>query len=148
MATDVRSTPGRHTLTAGALALDGYRAAAETVCTSFQVKQVAITLRQSHSASDNGWSAAFWDQATTSFTVGQRYDVRLVDRIGGGDAFAAGLIYGLVTGRAPEAALRFAIAASSVKQTIPGDFNRGSVDEVDRLAQGDARGREQREADQ
>ena len=64
----------------------------------------------------------------------QRYDVRLVDRIGGGDSFAAGLIYGLVTGRAPEAALRFAVAASALKQTIPGDFNRVTVEEVDRLA--------------
>lgn len=131
-------------VTTGALALEGYRAAAEAVCASFQVKQVAITLRESHSASDNGWSAAFWDQATTSFTVGQRYDVRLVDRIGGGDAFAAGLVYGLVTGRPHEAALRFAIAASALKQTIPGDFNRVSVDEVDRLAEGDASGRVQR----
>jgi 2-dehydro-3-deoxygluconokinase len=145
---DLQSTLGipvhGSNVTAGALALDGYRAAAESVCTSFQVKQVAITLRESHSASDNGWSAAFWDQATSSFTVGQRYDVRLVDRIGGGDAFAAGLIYGLVSGRTPEASLRFAIAASALKQTIPGDFNRVSVNEVDRLAQGDASGRVQR----
>jgi 2-dehydro-3-deoxygluconokinase len=74
----------------------------------------------------------------------QRYDVRIVDRIGGGDSFAAGLIYGLVTGRAPEDALRFAVAASALKQTIPGDFNRVTADEVDRLAGGDASGRVQR----
>jgi 2-dehydro-3-deoxygluconokinase len=70
--------------------------------------------------------------------------VRLVDRIGGGDSFAGGLIYGLVTGRTPDAALRFAVAASALKQSIPGDFNRVSVDEVDRLAGGDASGRVQR----
>ena len=74
----------------------------------------------------------------------QRYDVGVVDRIGGGDSFAAGLIYGLVTGRSPDAALRFAVAASALKHTIPGDFNRVTVEEVDRLAAGDASGRVQR----
>jgi 2-dehydro-3-deoxygluconokinase len=128
----------------GTLVLDGYRDAAERVCTTFGVGLVAITLRESHSASDNGWSAALWDQRTTTFITGQHYDVRLVDRIGGGDAFAAGLIYGLVTGRTHDAALRFAIAASALKQTIPGDFNRVSLEEVDRLVAGDASGRVQR----
>jgi 2-dehydro-3-deoxygluconokinase len=64
-----------------------------------------------------------------------------VDRIGGGDSFAAGLIFGFVSRRAPMEALRFAVAASALKQTIPGDFNRVSVAEVDRLAAGDASGR-------
>jgi 2-dehydro-3-deoxygluconokinase len=68
----------------------------------------------------------------------------VVDRIGGGDSFAAGLIFGLVTGRPPARALQFAVAASALKHTIPGDFNRVSVDEVDRLAAGDASGRVQR----
>ena len=68
----------------------------------------------------------------------------LVDRIGGGDSFAAGLIHGLVTGRRPEDALRFAVAASALKQSIPGDFNRVTVEEVDRLAAGDASGRVRR----
>jgi 2-dehydro-3-deoxygluconokinase len=131
-------------VTTGALALDGYRAAAERVSNELQVGMVAITLRESHSASDNGWSAALWDHGAQRFETGQHYDVRLVDRIGGGDAFAAGLIFGLVTGRPPAAALRFAIAASCLKQTIPGDFNRVSVEEVDRLAGGDASGRVQR----
>ncbi len=105
---------------------------------------VAITLRESLSASDNGWSAALWDARAGAFHHSQHYTVRLVDRIGGGDSFAAGLIYGLVSGRAPEAALRFAVAASALKQTIPGDFNRVSVAEVDALAKGDASGRVQR----
>ena len=70
--------------------------------------------------------------------------MRLVDRIGGGDSFAAGIIYGLVTGRGGAAALRFAVAASALKQAIPGDFNRVSVAEVDLLAKGDASGRVQR----
>jgi 2-dehydro-3-deoxygluconokinase len=76
--------------------------------------------------------------------VSQRYDIRIVDRIGGGDSFAAGLIYGLLTDRGPEASLRFAVAASALKHTIPGDFNRVTVDEVDRLVKGDASGRVQR----
>ncbi len=129
---------------AGQLNLDGYRRVAERVSREFGPALVAVTLRESLSASDNGWSAALWDQSRQSFVHSQRYDVRLVDRIGGGDSFAAGLIYGLVTGRAPEAALRFAVAASALKQTIPGDFNRVSVGEVDRLARGDASGRVQR----
>jgi 2-dehydro-3-deoxygluconokinase len=131
-------------VTTGSLAVDGYRAAARELCESLHVGQVAITLRESLSASDNGWSAALYEHATGEFITGQHYDVRLVDRIGGGDAFAAGLIYGLAKGRPAAAALRFAIAASALKQTIPGDFNRVSVEEVDRLVGGDASGRVQR----
>jgi len=131
-------------VTSGQLNLAGYRQVAERVTREFGPATVAITLRESVSASDNGWSAALWDANAGAFHHSQRYDVRIVDRIGGGDSFAAGLIYGLVTGRSPEAALRFGVAASALKQTIPGDFNRVSVDEVDRLARGDASGRVRR----
>ena len=131
-------------VTGGHLDVDAYRSAAEQVARELDVALVAITLRESLSASDNGWSAVLWDAAAKAFHRSQRYDVRLVDRIGGGDSFSAGLIYGLVTGRAPDAALRFGVAASALKQTIPGDFNRVSVEEVDRLAGGDASGRVQR----
>lgn len=123
---------------------EAYRAAAERVARGSGVTQVAITLRESRSASDNGWSAVLWDEATSTFHRSQRYDVRVVDRIGAGDGFAAGLIYGLLTGRPVEAALRFAVAASALKHTVPGDFNRVSVEEVDRLSSGDASGRVQR----
>jgi 2-dehydro-3-deoxygluconokinase len=131
-------------VTSGRLDLDGYRQAAERVTREFGPTLVAITLRESISASDNGWSAALWDSKAGVLHHSQRYDVRLVDRIGGGDSFAAGLIFGLVGGRTPEAALRFAVAASALKQTIPGDFNRVSVAEVEALAGGDASGRVQR----
>ena len=145
---DLQSVLGVHVegadVTAGQLHIEGFRAAAESVTREFGPSMVAITLRESVSASDNGWSAVLWDGTTGSLHHSQRYDVRLVDRIGGGDSFAAGLIYGLVTQRAPEAALRFAVAASALKQTIPGDFNRVTVEEVDRLAGGDASGRVQR----
>ncbi len=131
-------------VTAGTLDVTGYRHAAERVTREFGPSLVAITLRESLSASDNGWSALLWDGATGTVHRSQHYAVRLVDRIGGGDSFAAGLIYGLATGRTHEAALRFAVAASALKQTIPGDFNRVSVAEVDALAKGDASGRVQR----
>jgi len=129
-------------VTSGSLNVAAYRAAAERVTRELGPQMVAITLRESLSASDNGWSAVLWDGKTLHES--QRYAVRLVDRIGGGDSFAGGLIYGLVTGRANDAALRFAVAASALKQTIPGDFNRVSVAEVDSLAGGDASGRVQR----
>jgi len=128
----------------GHLDVAGYREVADRVAREFGVKQVAITLRESFSASRNGWSAVLLDAPTGAFHQGPRYDVTLVDRIGGGDSFAAGLIYGLATGRGAEAALRFAIAASALKQTIPGDFNRVTAAEVDRLCQGDGSGRVQR----
>jgi 2-dehydro-3-deoxygluconokinase len=131
-------------VTAGTLDVSGYRDAAMRVAREFGVKYVAITLRESYSASRNGWSAVLWDDAAGAFHQGPRFDITIVDRIGGGDSFAAGIIYGLVTGRDPAASLAFAVAASALKHTIPGDFNRVGVAEVDRLASGDQSGRVQR----
>jgi len=128
----------------GALDPAAYREAAERVSRECGPKLVAVTLRESLSASDNGWSAVLWDHERTTLHQSQRYAVRLVDRIGGGDSFAAGLIYAIAAGRTLDAALRFAVAAGALKQTIPGDFNRVSVAEVDALAAGDASGRVQR----
>jgi 2-dehydro-3-deoxygluconokinase len=128
---------------AGHVQADAYEAVARRV-TELGPSRVAITLRQSQSASDNGWSAVLWDARSGLFLPSQRYLLRLVDRIGGGDSFAAGLIYALLDGRPPHDALRFAVAASALKQTIPGDFNRVTADEVDRQATGDASGRVQR----
>jgi 2-dehydro-3-deoxygluconokinase len=131
-------------VTTGRLNLAAYERAARRVSTELGPPMVAMTLRESVSASDNGWSAVLWDGSTGTWHQSQRYDVRLVDRIGGGDAFAAGLIYARVSGREAGAALRFAVAAGALKQTIPGDFNRVSVADVDRLVAGDASGRVQR----
>jgi 2-dehydro-3-deoxygluconokinase len=131
-------------VTGGALDVAGYREAAERVSRELGPPIVAVTLRESISASDNGWSAVLWDAKNGTFHQSQRYAVRLVDRIGGGDSFAAGLIYGILAGRALDESLRFAVAASALQQTIPGDFNRVSVAEVDALATGDASGRVQR----
>lgn len=128
----------------GVLNVAGYRAAAQRVASEFGVARIAVTLRESMSASENGWSAVLYDAATANFLQSQRYTVRVVDRIGGGDSFAAGLIHGFVSGRDLEATLTFAVAASALKQTIPGDFNQVSVSEVERLVAGDASGRVQR----
>ena len=145
---DLQSVLGVHVegadVTGGNLNIDGYRSAAERVSSEFGPSLVAITLRESVSASDNGWSAALWDGTAGTMHVSQRYELRLVDRIGGGDSFAAGLIYATLDGRPLDAALRFAVAASALKQTIPGDFNHVSVAEVERLAAGDTSGRVQR----
>ena len=131
-------------VTGGALDVSAYSAAAQRVARDFGPSLVAVTLRESLSASDNGWSARAVGRQTATLHQSQRYVVRLVDRIGGGDSFAGGLIYAMVTGRPPLESLRFAVAASALKQTIPGDFNRMTVAEVDALAKGDASGRVQR----
>ncbi|MFA5006784.1 MAG: sugar kinase [Candidatus Izemoplasmatales bacterium] len=109
---------------------------------AFGFRTVASTLRESFSASHNGWSAAMLQG--DSFFVSTRYDIEpIVDRVGGGDAFSAGLIHGLLT-KTPQAALEFAVAASALKHTIPGDFNLVDAKEVEALAGGDASGRVQR----
>lgn len=142
---DLQSVLGIHVadtdVAAGRLASEGFRRAAERVTADFGPPLVAITLRESLSASDNGWSALLWDADAGAMLTSQRYDVRVVDRIGAGDSFAAGLIYALLSGRAHAEALRFAVAASALKHSIPGDFNRVTAAEVDRLARGDASGR-------
>jgi 2-dehydro-3-deoxygluconokinase len=107
------------------------------------LKYQTITLRESYSADHNGWSACLHNGR--EFFLSTRYDITdIVDRVGAGDAFAAGLIYGLSTGMDDEAALNFAVAASCLKHSIPGDMNLVSVDEVKRLMAGEASGRVQR----
>jgi 2-dehydro-3-deoxygluconokinase len=121
--------------------LDALHAAAARVVDEHGVERVAITLRESLSASENAFSAVLYDGPTRSIHPAPRYVLKLIDRIGGGDSFAAGLIYALLDGRPPEAALRFGLAAGALKHSIPGDFNRVSAQEVDRLAAGDESGR-------
>ena len=104
---------------------------------------IAITLRESKSASHNGWSACLYDGK--DFLLSRRYDItHIVDRVGGGDSFAAGLIYGLIQLSSHQEALEFAVAASCLKHSIPGDFNRFTVEEVQALVQGGGSGRVQR----
>jgi len=134
--------PGKTDVTSGELELEGYKKIFKEMQTAFKFKYVVTTLRESHSASDNGWSALIYDG--NSFYQSKHYNIRIVDRVGGGDSFAGGLIYGLLSGKTAEASLEFAVAASALKHTIPGDFNLVSVEEVEHLAQGDASGRVQR----
>jgi 2-dehydro-3-deoxygluconokinase len=106
------------------------------------VKRVAITLRESKSASENGWSGLLVDRDGHAFS--RRYEITIVDRVGAGDSFAAGLIHALLAGRDRQAVVEFAAAASALKHTIPGDLNLVSEAEIDALVAGDSSGRVQR----
>ena len=111
---------------------------------TFGFKYVVSTLRESLSASHNGWKALSYDGK--QFYQSKHYDILpIIDRVGGGDSFSGGLIHGLITYGGDQAkALEFAVAASALKHTIPGDFNLVSKEEVENLAGGDASGRVQR----
>ncbi len=107
------------------------------------MQKIAITLRESKSASHNDWSGCLRDKS--GFYLSKKYNITdIVDRVGGGDAFGSGLIYGLLNYKNPQDALEFAVAASCLKHSINGDVNRVSVDEVEKLKGGDASGRVQR----
>ncbi len=129
-------------VTKGQLNLDGYKDVFKQMKEQFNFKYIASTLRESYSASDNGWSALVYDG--NEFYHSRKYDIRIVDRVGGGDSFASGLIYALVTGMKTKEATEFAVAASALKHTFPGDFNHATLSEVKNLMGGDASGRVQR----
>ena len=126
----------------GMISEEGYRSVAKQLVARFGVKHAAITLRESSSASDNGWSGLLYDGR--DFFHSRHYDIHLVDRVGGGDAFGAGLIYGFLDKRSAQESLEFAVAASALKQTVEGDFNMVSVREVELLTGGNTSGRVQR----
>ena len=130
-------------ITAGVLSADGYEEIGRLLMKKFpNIKYVAFTLRESISASVNNWSGILIskDKAYKS----KKYTIQIVDRVGGGDSFGAGLIYGLVNKLGEQATIEYAVAASCLKHTIEGDFNITSVDEVEKLAGGDGSGRVQR----
>jgi len=129
-------------VTKGELNLDGYKSVFQQMKEKFGFKFIASTLRESHSASDNGWSALVYDG--TEFYHTKEYEVRIIDRVGSGDSFASGFIYGLVTGKSFKEAGEFGVAASALKHTIPGDLNHVTVKEVNDLVKGDGSGRVQR----
>lgn len=126
----------------GKLDHEGYRSVARQLIDRFGFKYVAITLRSSLSASDNRWAAMISDGSDYYFS--KEYAIHIVDRVGGGDSFGAGLIYGLYKGLPLREALEFAVAASCLKHSVEGDFNRVSVEEVESLMAGDGSGRVQR----
>lgn len=126
-------------ITGGKLSKEGYKYVAKQLSEKYGFKAVAITLRTSISASDNGWAAMLYENG--EFYFSKEYMIHLVDRVGGGDSFGGGLIYGAVSGMKPQEKLEFAVAASCLKQTIENDFNQVTVDEVLKLAGGDGSGR-------
>ena len=128
----------------GELDREKYRKLGDKVLEQYpDMKLIAITLRESHSADWNGWAACLNDRE--HFYVSKKYEIRdIIDRVGGGDSFASGLLYGLNHYEDKQAALEFAVAASCLKHSIIGDFNRVGVSDVEKLAGGDASGRVQR----
>jgi len=126
------------------LELERYKALCRKVCETFpNLRYQAITLRESHSASHNGWSACLFNGREVFAST--KYELtHIVDRVGAGDAFAAGLIYGLATDMGDEVSLNFAVAASALKHTIPGDLNLVTLSEAHNLMSGNASGRVQR----
>jgi 2-dehydro-3-deoxygluconokinase len=143
---DAETTLGFHSegtdITKGELSLEGYKSVFKQMKDKFGFKYIASTLRESYSASDNGWSALVYDG--NEFYQTKKYNVRIVDRVGSGDSFASGFIFGLVTGMPFGEAGEFGVAASALKHTIPGDLNHATLSEVKDLMKGDASGRVQR----
>ena len=134
--------PENNNIYGGQLNTDGYKSVAKQLADKFGFGKVAITLRTSISASDNGWAAMLYDG--TDYFFSKSYNVHIVDRVGGGDSFGAGLIYSILSGKDSKNTIEFAVAASALKHSVEGDFNRVSVREVEKLADGDGSGRVQR----
>jgi 2-dehydro-3-deoxygluconokinase len=129
-------------ISGGKIDIEGYKSVAKQLLDRFSFRSVAITLRGSISANDNNWAGMLYNGS--EFYFSKNYLIHIVDRVGGGDSFGGGLIYGMMNNYEPQAALEFAVAASCLKQTIEGDFNQVSLDEVNKLSAGDASGRVQR----
>lgn len=129
---------------AGEINREGYKSVARQLADRFGFEKVAITLRESRSASDNGWSAMLFDAVGDEYHFSKKYDLHIVDRVGGGDSFGGGLIYALLAGKGNQRAVEFAVAASALKHTVEGDYNMVTAAEVEKLADGDGSGRIQR----
>lgn len=126
----------------GKLNKEGYKSVARQLADRFGFEKVAITLRTSLSASDNNWAGMLYDGKEYCFS--KEYHLHIVDRVGGGDSFGGGLIYALLSGKNSQETIEFAVAASALKHSVEGDFNRVSVAEVEKLSHGDGSGRVQR----
>ena len=127
---------------AGEINHEGYKCVAKQLADKFGFEKVAITLRTSISASDNDWAGMLYDGKDYCFS--KSYHLHIVDRVGGGDSFGGGLIYALLSGKSTQDAVEFAVAASALKHSVEGDYNRVTVSEVEKLAGGDGSGRVQR----
>ncbi len=129
-------------VTSGKIERAQYESVARQLTDRFHFKKVAITLRESYSASHNGWSAMLWTDGKAYFS--RKFDLNIVDRVGGGDSFGGGLIFASLRGDDAQNTIEFAVAASALKHTIPGDYNRVTLAEVEALVKGDGSGRVQR----
>lgn len=142
-ASDVFGIKAENTdVTKGEVNREGYKSVAKQLADRFGFKKVAITLRESISANDNIWSAMLYDGKDYCFS--KKYNMHIVDRVGGGDSFGGGLIYSCLENFDSQKTIEFAVAASCLKHSIEGDYNMVSVSEVTKLAGGDASGRVQR----
>jgi 2-dehydro-3-deoxygluconokinase len=136
---------GKTNVEKGQIDQEGYFTLAQSLKQKYDFAAVAFTLRESYSASKNGWSALLLDnQDCKSPYRSKKYDIEIVDRVGGGDSFASGLIYGMLNKSDSKEALEFAVAASCLKHSIPGDFNLVSIDEVEKLMKSGGSGRVER----
>ncbi|MCL2609711.1 MAG: sugar kinase, partial [Treponema sp.] len=126
----------------GSLSAEGYGEVARALVDRFGFKDVAFTLRESANASENGWAGMLYRGGRCHFS--RKYALRIVDRVGGGDSFAAGLIHSRLAGLSPEESVEFAAAASCLKHSVEGDFNQVSLQEIRKLVDGDGSGRVQR----
>lgn len=135
---------GATDVTKGQLDTDGYKKSLQTVAETFGCKIVAYSQRKSYSASDNGWSGIIYDDEKKQVYTSAQYDIRITDRIGGGDAFASGLIYALHNNMSPENAIETAAAAGCLDQTLEGDFCLFGINDVFDLAGGNSSGRVKR----
>ncbi len=131
-------------VTGGQISDEGYKDVARQLVEKFNFSHVAITLRESISASENDWSALLYDAKADSFFKSKKYHMTIIDRVGGGDSFGGGLIYSMLSGYDCQKAIEFAVAASCLKHTIEGDMNLVTVAEVENLMKGDGSGRVQR----
>ncbi len=129
-------------VTSGHLARESYEDVARQLHERFGCEYISITLRESISASVNNWGGMLYVDGKAHYS--ETYEINIVDRVGGGDSFGGGLIYSVLSGKSPQDAIEFAVAASCLKHTIQGDYNRVSVAEVELLAGGDGSGRVQR----
>ncbi|HZJ86024.1 MAG TPA: sugar kinase [Erysipelotrichaceae bacterium] len=133
---------GNTDVTSGELEHDSYIDVARQLNEKFGCKYISITLRESISASVNNWAGMLYVDNKAYFSP--TYQINIVDRVGGGDSFGGGLIYSVLSGKSPQDAINFAVAASCLKHTVQGDYNRVSIQEVETLAGGDGSGRVQR----
>lgn len=121
---------------AGEINREGYKSVAKHLADKFGFEKIAITLRESHSAFDNGWSAMLYDVASGEYCFSKKYELHIIDCVGGGNSFSGGLIYALMSGKSTQVAVEFAVAAFALKHSVEGDYNMVTVSEVEKLAGG------------